>query len=424
MNILIIGAGGREHAIGKRIKQSPKVNKVYCAPGNPGMTIDGIEQVDIHELDHQKLIEFAKENQITWTFVGPEQPLLNGIVDDFQDAGLKIFGPTQSAAIIEGSKSFAKELMEKFGIPTAESENFTTFAAAKKYIEEQGAPIVIKADGLAAGKGVVVALTVEEAVQAAKEMLEDHRFGDSGKLIVVEEFLSGEEFSLLAFVNGNEIYPMPISQDHKRAYDEDRGPNTGGMGAYTPVPQIADELVEEAIQKILQPAADGMVELGRPFVGILYAGLIATSTGPKVIEFNARFGDPETQVVLSRLKSDFVQVIDELLKGQAPSELVWENEGYNVGVVVAAEGYPGDYLKGMSLPDFSTEDVTVYYAGVGKEDGKLVGSGGRIYLVESSGETLTEARTNIYTALAAKDTNQTFYRMDIGAKGLRVKSKS
>ncbi len=367
MNILIIGAGGREHAIGKKIKQSPKVNKVYCAPGNPGMTLDGIEQVDIHELDHQKLIEFAKKNQITWTFVGPEQPLLNGIVDDFQAAGLKIFGPTQSAAIIEGSKSFAKELMGQFGIPTARSKNFTTFAAAKQYIEEQGAPIVIKADGLAAGKGVVVALTVEEAVQAAKEMLEDHRFGDSGKLIVVEEFLSGEEFSLLAFVNGNEIYPMPISQDHKRAYDEDRGPNTGGMGAYTPVPQIADELVEEAIQKILQPAADGMVELGRPFVGILYAGLIATPTGPKVIEFNARFGDPETQVVLSRLKSDFVQVIDELLKGQAPSELLWENEGYNVGVVVAAEGYPGDYLKGMPLPDFSTVDVTVYYAGVRKE---------------------------------------------------------
>ncbi|WP_422699329.1 phosphoribosylamine--glycine ligase [Enterococcus durans] len=424
MNILIIGAGGREHAIGKKIKQSPKVNKVYCAPGNPGMTIDGIEQVDIHELDHQNLIEFAKKNQITWTFVGPEQPLLNGIVDDFQAAGLKIFGPTQSAAIIEGSKSFAKELMGKFGIPTARSKNFTTFTAAKQYIEEQGAPIVIKADGLAAGKGVVVALTVEEAVQAAKEMLEDHRFGDSGKLIVVEEFLSGEEFSLLAFVNGNEIYPMPISQDHKRAYDEDRGPNTGGMGAYTPVPQIADEVVEEAIQKILQPAADGMVELGRPFVGILYAGLIATPTGPKVIEFNARFGDPETQVVLSRLKSDFVQVIDELLKGQAPSELVWENEGYNVGVVVAAEGYPGDYLKGMPLPDFSTEDVTVYYAGVRKEEGNLVGSGGRIYLVESSGKTLTEARTNIYTALAAKDTNQTFYRTDIGAKGLRVTSKS
>lgn len=424
MNILIIGAGGREHAIGKKMKQSPKVNKVYCAPGNPGMTIDGIEQVDIHELDHQNLIEFAKKNQITWTFVGPEQPLLNGIVDDFQAAGLKIFGPTQSAAIIEGSKSFAKELMGKFGIPTARSKNFTTFAAAKQYIEEQGAPIVIKADGLAAGKGVVVALTVEEAVQAAKEMLEDHRFGDSGKLIVVEEFLSGEEFSLLAFVNGNEIYPMPISQDHKRAYDEDRGPNTGGMGAYTPVPQIADELVEEAIQKILQPAADGMVELGRPFVGILYAGLIATPKGPKVIEFNARFGDPETQVVLSRLKSDFVQVIDELLKGQAPSELVWENEGYNVGVVVAAEGYPGDYLKGMPLPDFSTEDVTVYYAGVRKEECNLVGSGGRIYLVESFGKTLTEARTNIYTALAAKDTNRTFYRTDIGAKGLRVKTKS
>lgn len=424
MNILIIGAGGREHAIGKKIKQSPKVANVYCAPGNPGMTIDGIELVDIHEFDHQRLIEFAKNNQIAWTFVGPEQPLLRGIVDDFQAAGLKIFGPTKSAALIEGSKSFAKELMERFGIPTAKSKNFTTFADAKQYIEKQGAPIVIKADGLAGGKGVVVALTVGEAVQAAKEMLEDHRFGDSGTLIVIEEFLSGEEFSLLAFVNGNDVYPMPISQDHKRAYDKDRGPNTGGMGAYTPVPQIADELVEEAIQKILQPAADGMVELGRPFVGILYAGLIATAKGPKVIEFNARFGDPETQVVLSRLNSDFFQVIDELLKGQAPSELLWEQEGYNVGVVVAAEGYPGNYLKGMALPDFLTEDVTVYYAGVEKDDGQLIGSGGRIYLVESFGETLAEARTNVYKALATKDTNQTFYRKDIATKGLQVKSKS
>lgn len=424
MNILIIGAGGREHAIGKKMKQSSKVVNVYCAPGNPGMTIDEIELVDIHEWDHQRLIEFAKNNQIAWTFVGPEQPLLSGIVDDFQAAGLKIFGPTKSAALIEGSKSFAKELMEKFGIPTAKSKNFTTFVAAKQYIEEQGAPIVIKADGLAGGKGVVVALTVGEAVQAAKEMLEDHRFGDSGTLIVIEEFLSGEEFSLLAFVNGNDVYPMPISQDHKRAYDKDRGPNTGGMGAYTPVPQIADELVEEAIQKILQPAADGMVELGRPFVGILYAGLIATATGPKVIEFNARFGDPETQVVLSRLKSDFFQVIDELLKGQAPSELLWEKEGYNVGVVVAAEGYPGHYLKGMALPDFLTEDVTVYYAGVEKEGGQLIGSGGRIYLVESFGETLAEARANVYKALVAKETNQTFYRTDIATKGLQVKSKS
>ncbi len=422
MDILIIGAGGREHAIGKKMKQSPKVGDVYCAPGNPGMAIDGIKRVAINESEHQRLIEFAKHKKISWCFVGPEQPLLNGIVDAFQAAGLKIFGPTKSAAIIEGSKSFAKELMATYGIPTAESRSFTTFSTAKQYIEEQGAPIVIKADGLAAGKGVVVALTVEQAVQAAREMLEDHRFGDSGKMIVVEEFLTGEEFSLLAFVNGREVYPMPISQDHKRAYDGDKGPNTGGMGAYAPVPQISNELVEKAIKEVLQPAAEGMAEMGRSFVGILYAGLIATKDGPKVIEFNARFGDPETQVILPRLKSDLVQIIDDLLNGFTPSEVVWEKEGYNVGVVVAAEGYPENHLTGISLPGFYSEDVTIYYAGVSEEQGELVSAGGRIYLVECFGKTLEEARKKVYSVLAAKETKQTFYRKDIASKGLEVES--
>lgn len=335
MNILIIGSGGREHAIGKKIAQSPAVEKVYCAPGNLGMVLDGIRLVDIKETDHQGLIEFAKQAGIAWSFVGPEIPLLNGIVDDFKNAGLKIFGPTKAAALIEGSKSFAKELMERFKIPTAASKSFTSYPKAKRYIEEKGAPIVIKADGLAAGKGVVVAMTIEEALRAASDMLERNRFGKSSQTIVVEEFLVGEEFSLLAFVDGATVYPMVIAQDHKRAYDNDEGPNTGGMGAYAPVPQISEKIVEIAIDHILKPAAEGMLTIGRPFTGILYAGLIATADGPKVIEFNARFGDPETQVVLPRLKSDLAQVITDLLAGKS-IELAWETEGYNVGVVVAA----------------------------------------------------------------------------------------
>lgn len=422
MNILIIGAGGREHAIGKRIGESPAVEKVYCAPGNPGMAIDGIQLVDIKETDHQGLINFAKRMAIDWSFVGPEIPLLNGIVDDFKEAGLKIFGPTKAAALIEGSKSFAKELMEKFHIPTAESQTFVSYPEAKQYIEEKGAPIVIKADGLAAGKGVIVAMTTEEAVQAAYDMLEKNRFGQSGQRIVVEEFLVGEEFSLMAFVNGKEVYPMAISQDHKRAYDGDEGPNTGGMGAYSPVPQISEEMIEKGMEQILKPAAKGMIEMNRPFTGILYAGLIATDEGPKVIEFNARLGDPETQVVLPRLKNDLAQVITDLLADQ-PIDLMWEKTGYTIGVVVAAKGYPGDYSTGMILPDFTTAETTVYYAGVKQENEDLVGSGGRIYLVEACGETFEEARKKVYETLESKNTTQTFYRKDIGLRALKELQK-
>lgn len=418
MNLLIIGAGGREHAIGKKLSQSPIVEKIYCAPGNPGMKKDGIQLVDIKETDHQELIDFAKKMAITWTFVGPEIPLLNGIVDDFKKAGLKIFGPTKVAALIEGSKSFAKELMERFHIPTSESKTFTDYSKAKQYIETKGAPIVIKADGLAAGKGVVVAKTLEEALQAAYDMLEKDRFGKSGRMIVIEEFLAGEEFSLLAFVNGTAVYPMVISQDHKCVYDGDKGPNTGGMGAYSPVPQISEKIVEIGVKQILEPVAKGMVEMNRSFTGVLYAGLIATADGPKVIEFNARFGDPETQVILPRLKSDFAQVISDLLENKAV-ELTWEKEGYHVGVVVAAEGYPDKYLTGMRLPEFLEEEVTVYYAGVKENNGNLVGDGGRIYLVEAFGRTLEEAREKVYGVLQTKNTVQTFYRKDIGGKAMK-----
>lgn len=415
MKLLIIGSSGREHAIAKKLLSSPQVDSVFCAKGNPGMEKDGIQLVDIPEEDHSALIAFAQKAGISWTFVGPEIPLLNGIVDDFQKAGLKIFGPNKAAAMIEGSKEFAKKLMVDQHIPTADYVAFTDYDAACAYVKEKGAPIVIKADGLAAGKGVTVALTLEEALQALEEMMTNHRFGASGDKVVIEEFLAGEEFSLLAFVKDEKVYPMVIAQDHKRAYDQDKGPNTGGMGAYSPVPQISPEMVEAAVEKILKPAASGMVKNGTPFTGILYAGLIATELGPKVIEFNARFGDPETQVVLPRLTSDLAQIINDLLNEREP-KLSWSKQA-SVGVVLAAEGYPNDYQKGMKIPAFN-EQVTVYYAGVsqGKE---IQAAGGRVLLVEAEGETIQAAQQKVYQALAEVDTMGYFYRRDIGDKSIK-----
>ncbi|MGM0166761.1 phosphoribosylamine-glycine ligase [Enterococcus sp. AZ135] len=413
MKLLIIGSGGREHAIAKKMLNSTQVTDVFCAKGNPGMKKDGIQLVDITEDNHEKLIVFVKENLIDWTFVGPEIPLLNGIVDDFQAAGLKIFGPTKAAAMIEGSKEFAKKIMIDNNIPTAEYKAFTKYQAACDYVKEKGAPIVIKADGLAAGKGVTVAMTLVEALQSLKEMMTDHRFGESGDKVVVEEFLAGEEFSLLAFVKNEKVYPMVISQDHKRAYDNDQGPNTGGMGAYSPVPQISTGMVNTAVEEILKPAASGMIKNDTPFTGILYAGLIATKAGAKVIEFNARFGDPETQVVLPRLSSDLAQIIDDLLNDQEP-ELVWSDQAA-VGVVLAANGYPNDYQKGMLVPDFDNQ-ATVYYAGVTEEQGMTKASGGRVLLVEAEADTIEAAKKKVYQALSKADTTGYFYRNDIGAK--------
>lgn len=417
MKVMVIGRGGREHVLSRHLLQSDLVETVYCLPGNPGMALDGIECVNIPETDHDALISFAKDHDVKWALVGPEVPLINGIVDDFEAAGVPAFGPHRSAASIEGSKEFAKELMVKTGIPTATYKSFTDFERAKQYILEEGAPIVIKADGLAAGKGVVVALTDDEAISAAQDMLEGNRFGDAGATVVIEEFLEGEEFSQLAFVRGESVYPMVIAQDHKRAYDDDRGPNTGGMGAYSPVPHIPQNMVEEAIARVLIPAAKGMVEQGTPFTGILYAGLIATQDGPKVIEFNARFGDPEAQVVLPRLKSDLAEIIDDLLEGREP-QIEWDNNGAELGVVVAADGYPGDYLKGVTVPQIEG-DVTVDYAGVSLgQNGELVSDGGRVYLVKASGATLQEAQQKVYASLVGADTGGTFYRKDIGNKAL------
>ena len=416
MKILIIGSGGREHAIARKILNSPKVTEVYCAKGNPGMLSDGIQVVNIAEDDHEGLISYVKEKNIAWTFVGPEIPLLNGIVDDFQAAGLKIFGPNKAAAMIEGSKEFAKKIMVDNAIPTADYEAFTNYEAACAYVKEKGAPIVIKADGLAAGKGVTVAMTLEEALQALKEMMTDHRFGKSGDKVVVEEFLEGQEFSLLAFVRNENVYPMVIAQDHKRAFDEDKGPNTGGMGAYSPVPQIPEEMVDAAVERILKPAASGMMKNDTPFTGILYAGLIATNTGPKVIEFNARFGDPETQVVLPRLTSDLAEIIDDLLNNKEP-ELTWSNQA-SVGVVLAAEGYPNDYKKGMSVPEFH-DQVTVYFAGVTDDQGTIRASGGRVLLVEAESDSIESAQAKVYEALEEVNTTDYFYRKDIGAKSIK-----
>ncbi|CAI3511769.1 phosphoribosylamine--glycine ligase [Enterococcus cecorum] len=418
MKLLVIGSGGREHAICRKLLEDPQVDAVFCAKGNPGMQKDGVQLVDIAEDDHPALIQFVKEHQIDWTFVGPEIPLLNGIVDDFQAAGLKIFGPNQQAAMIEGSKDFAKQLMRDYHIPTAKYQTFSDFEAAKAYVLENGAPIVIKADGLAAGKGVVVAMTEQEALEALEDMLLDHKFGASSAKVVVEEFLDGEEFSLLSFVKGNEVYPMVIAQDHKRIFDGDKGPNTGGMGAYSPVPQIPESMVQTAIKEIVQKAADGMVDRKTPFTGILYAGLIATKEGPKVIEFNARFGDPETQVVLPRLKTSLAQIIDDLLNNRQP-DITWYDFA-TLGVVVAAPGYPADYEKNIVLPEMqNTEEQTVYYAGVTAKKEQLVSSGGRVFLVTSQGTNLADAQQKAYAYLNQYDLSQFFYRKDIGFKALK-----
>lgn len=418
LKILVIGSGGREHAICKKLLESPRVSTVFCAPGNAGMKRDGIQLVPITESEHHALIAFAKEQTIDWSFVGPEVPLLNGIVDDFAAAGLLIFGPKKAAALIEGSKDFAKKMMDLYDVPTAAYQTFTDFEQAQAYVKKLGAPIVIKADGLAAGKGVVVAENEAEAISALDEMLNNHKFGASSGKVVVEEFLVGEEFSLMAFVRNQEVYPMVTAQDHKRAFEQDRGPNTGGMGAYAPVPQIADELVAEAVETILKPIAKGLVEQKRAFSGILYAGLIATESGPKVIEFNARFGDPETQVVLQRLESDFAEVIDALVTNRQP-EIRWKKSGFHLGTVIAANGYPEAYEKQIPLPDFSAvKDATIYFAGVEEQKEQLVSAGGRIYLVEAGGETLQEAQAKVYRTLDNLDTSGCFYRKDIGFKGM------
>ncbi|KHD85437.1 phosphoribosylamine--glycine ligase [Heyndrickxia ginsengihumi] len=415
MIVLVIGSGGREHAICKKVSESPLVEKIYCAPGNGGIA-EVAEIVPIHETDFLSLISFAKERHIDLTIVGPEAPLSSGIVNEFRAAGLRIFGPTKEAATIESSKAFAKDLMKKYHIPTASYEVFHEYDAAKAYVEKIGAPIVIKADGLAAGKGVAVAMTLEEAQEALKTMMLEQKFGEASSQIVVEEFLDGEEFSLMAFVNEENVYPMVIARDHKRAFDGDKGPNTGGMGAYSPVPQISAEEVEQAVNQILIPTAAAMVKEGRSFGGVLYAGLIRTTAGIKVIEFNARFGDPETQVVLSRLESDLVQIILNLLNGEDP-ELYWSNDAV-LGVVIASNGYPESYEKGVQLPELNelSSNLVVYHSGTRLDNERFFSNGGRVLFVGKKDTTLASARDSLYKELEKYTFDGFFYRKDIGKR--------
>ena len=420
MKLLVVGSGGREHAIAKKLLASDQVEQVFVAPGNDGMILDGIELVNIGISEHSALINFAKENDIVWTFVGPDDALAAGIIDDFEQAGLKAFGPSRLAAELEWSKDFAKQIMVKYGIPTAAFGTFSNFEEAKSYIEEQGAPIVVKADGLALGKGVVVAETVEQAVEAAREMLLDNKFGDSGARVVIEEFLEGEEFSLFALVNGNQFYVLPTAQDHKRAFDGDQGPNTGGMGAYAPVPHISQSVVDTAVDTIVKPILAGMIAEERPYLGVLYAGLILTDQGPKVIEFNARFGDPETQIILPRLTSDLAQNIDDILHKRT-TQMTWLDSGVTLGVVVASNGYPLDYEKGVVLPAKTEGDITTYYAGArfAENSRALLSNGGRVYMLVTTADTVQEAQEKIYSELKKQDTTGLFYRTDIGSKAVK-----
>jgi len=418
MKVLVIGRGGREHAICTKVSESEKVEVVFVAPGNVGMT-DVAERVAIEETDVTGLVDFALTNKIDLTIVGPEVPLLFGVVDQFKAAGLKVFGPEQRAAEIEGSKSFAKDLMKKYQIPTGEYQTFSDYEQAKAYIEEKGVPIVIKADGLAAGKGVTVALSLEEALTSIEEMLVGEKFGSASATVVIEEFLAGEEFSLMSFVNGETVIPLEIAQDHKRAFDGDKGPNTGGMGAYSPVPHIDSSIVQTAIETIVKPTAKAMIEEGRTFTGILYAGLIATEKGPKVIEFNARLGDPETQVVLPRMKSDLVEVILSILDGEVPT-IEWHEEDM-LGVVIASNGYPGSYEKGAVIKGLENmKEVSIFHAGTDlNEDGDFITDGGRVLLVAAKNSTLKDAQDKVYKELEKLESDGVFYRKDIGFKAIK-----
>lgn len=420
LKVLVIGSGAREHVIAHTFLKGASVDEVFVAPGNPGMAADGITTVRLSQQNQAALIDFAKQNGVDFVFVGPEAPLIDGIVDAFEAAGIKAFGPSKAAAQIEGSKTFAKELMARHNVPTATYRSFSSLEEAKAYVAEQGAPIVVKADGLAAGKGVTVAMDLDTAYQALDDIFVGHRFGAAGSSVVIEQFLEGQEFSLMSFVRGNEFWAMPISQDHKRAYDGDKGPNTGGMGAYSPVPQIPQSVVDEAIETIVRPVTQAMVDEGYPFTGILYAGLIATADGPKVIEFNARFGDPETEVVLPKLTSDLGEAIKAILDGGTPT-FTWDEHRTTLGVVLASNGYPVKPQTGFAVPRFDLSDdpdAHVYYAGVASTEDGLVSDGGRVLLVETVGDSIADAQKKVYKIMDAAQTTGYFYRHDIGAKGL------
>ncbi len=417
MNILVIGSGGREHALYWKLSESPQTEQIYAIPGNPGMGASAAIALD----DHAAILRFAKEHEIGLVVVGPEVPLMNGLVDELEAAGIRAFGPRANAAEIEGSKSFAKDLMKKYGIPTARYEVFTAAEPARAYIRQEGAPIVVKADGLAAGKGVIVAMTEQEALDAVDAIMEDHSFGDAGARVVIEEFMEGEEASLLAFTDGATIRPMISAQDHKRAYDGDRGPNTGGMGTYAPAPVMTPEMTERAVEEILKPTIAAMAKEGRTYRGCLYLGLMVTADGPKVVEFNARFGDPETQVVLPLLDSDLVAIMCACADGTLADVPIRWKDGAAVCVVLASGGYPGHYEKGQEihgLADAEAMGALVFHAGTAMKDGKLVTNGGRVLGVVGRGADISSAVDAAYAAATKISFKDAYYRKDIAHRAL------
>lgn len=414
--ILVIGSGGREHAIAYKFAQSKHVEEVYVAPGNPGMC-DVATVVNIGQDEVEKIIEFVKEEGIDLTFVGPEIPLCKGIVDQMEKAGCVVFGPSQAAARLEGSKVFSKQMMKKYHIPTAAYESFSDYEQAKAYLSSQTCPIVLKADGLAAGKGVIIAQTMEEAQKALQDMMCHELFDAAGSRVVIEEYLEGEEFSLLAFVNEEMVIPMEIAQDHKRAFDGDQGLNTGGMGAYTPVDHLPKQAVLDAVEQIMKPMALAMVKEGCPFKGILYGGCMWTSNGVKTIEFNVRFGDPETEVLLLSLQNDLYEVCQAVL-AKKEVELHWSEKPI-LGVVLANRGYPEAYQKGAVIEGLEDVKTHVFHMGTSLADDKTIATGGRVLFVACEGNTLKEAQEQVYHEISKIKCESLFYRHDIGNKGIK-----
>ncbi|WP_127588443.1 phosphoribosylamine--glycine ligase [Paenibacillus koleovorans] len=418
MNVLVVGSGGREHAIIWALKRSPLLSRVYCAPGNAGIASIA-ECVPFQVNQFEELTQFAIDQAVDLVVIGPEDPLCAGIVDHIEARGLKVFGPNGKAAIIEGSKVFTKQLLRDYSIPTAAYESFDRYEDALAYLQGHATPIVIKADGLAAGKGVIIAQTVAEAEEALKQIMVDKVFGDNGQQVVIEEFLSGQEMSILSFVDGETVRPMMPSQDHKQIFDGDKGPNTGGMGTYSPVPHIPQAMIDEAIETIIKPTAAAMVKEGRPFRGVLFAGLMMTANGPKTIEFNARFGDPETQVVLSLLDSDLLEVFLAVVEGRlAECELRWSSDAA-VCVVMASPGYPGSYPKALPIQGLDeVQQAVVFHAGSALKDGQVVTNGGRVLGVTARGANIAEARKLAYADVERIRFEGAQYRTDIAAKAL------
>lgn len=423
MKVLVIGNGGREHALAWKAAQSPLVEHVFVAPGNPGTAAENkISNVEIGPCDLDKLVAFATTEKIDLTIVGPEAPLVIGVVDAFRAAGLKIFGPTKNAAQLEGSKSFTKDFLARHNIPTAHYAVFTDTDQALAYLDKVGAPIVVKADGLAAGKGVIVAMTIEEARHAVTDMLSDNKFGNAGSRVVIEEFLTGEEASFIVMVDGDNVVPMATSQDHKRVGDGDQGPNTGGMGAYSPAPVVTDEVYAKVMEQVILPTVNGMKAEGNPYTGFLYAGLMINANGdPKVIEYNCRFGDPETQPIMLRMKSDLADLCLKGAEGRLKGETAVYDERAAVGVVLAAKNYPGtpqkgDVISGLDCPqDLSSK---IFQAGTALKDGKIVTSGGRVLCATALGATVREAQAKAYELASKISWDGMFYRHDIAYRAV------